>query len=88
MRVVIHRTVYHSSTCTYKNICNALVNDAQFNYNYMYVWLLINGFVLYVWYYFGQSFMFGAISDIKKLARLLYDSELIGVSQSSKLSEE
>ena len=28
------------------------VNDAQFNYNCMYVWLLIN----YVWDYFGQSF--------------------------------
>ena len=41
------------------------VNDAQFNYKYMYVWLLINCFVLYVWDYFGQSFMFGAISDIK-----------------------
>ena len=40
-------------------------NDAQFIYNYMYVWLLINCFVLYVWNYFGQSFMFGAISDIK-----------------------
>ena len=34
-------------------------------YNYMYVWLLINCFVLYVWDYFGQSFMIGAISDIK-----------------------
>ena len=42
------------------------VNDAQFNYNYMYVWLVINCFVLYVWDYFGQSFMFGAISDIEK----------------------
>ena len=44
---------------------SGFVNDAQFNFNYMYVWLLINCFVLYVWDYFGLSFMFGAISDIK-----------------------
>ena len=59
-----------------KSICKLLlvlfsfnaffVNDAQFNYNYMYVWLLINCFALYVWDYFGQFFMFGTISDIKK----------------------
>ena len=58
-----------------KRICKLLLfclvstlflNDAQFNYNYMYVWLLINCFVLYVWDYFGLSFMFGAISGIKK----------------------
>ena len=94
MRDVIHRTVYHSSTCTFKNICklllfllsfNVFVNDAQFNYNYIYVWLLINGFVLYVWYCFGQSFMFGAISDIKELARLLYDSELVLVNHQNCL---
>ena len=42
-----------------------IINDAQFNYNYMYFRLLINCFVLYVWDYFGQSFMFGAILDIK-----------------------
>ena len=66
----------------------------------MYVWLLINCFVLYVWDYFGQSFMFGAISDIKnpqnneldrcevhvsQLARLLYDSELVLVKHQNCL---
>ena len=59
-----------------KSICKLLlfllsfnlffVNDAQFNYNYMFVWLLINCYVFYVLDYFGHSFMFGAISDIKK----------------------
>ena len=72
-----------------------LVND----YSYMYVWLLISCFVLYVWDYLRQSFLFGAISDIKnnnnelvhceahaiQLARLLYDSELVIVNHQNCL---
>ena len=71
---VIHRTITFKYMFLSKVFVNYyfitkfqrfFVNDAQFNYNYMYVWLLINCVVLYVWDYFGQSFMFGAISDIK-----------------------
>ena len=39
------------------------VNDAQFNYNYMYVWLLIKCFVLYV---SDRPLCLAAISDIEK----------------------
>ena len=50
-----------------ESICKSLLFRlvSTLYYNYMYVWLLINCFVLYVWDYFGQSFMFGAISGIK-----------------------
>ena len=76
MRDVIHRTIKFKYMYLLKVFVNYyffclvsapfFVNDAQFNYNYMYIWLLINCFVLYVWDYFRQSFMFGALSDIKK----------------------